>query len=148
MTGMICNDNSLELIKKYKNKLIESTNVEISKDEMVGIDFILFRFWKKGLLDKLEDFDRQKAEIEKYKNIKTTMDEFWDILLRCKVANRKEKPTIEELADSIHQIEVNAIKEFASRIEGVLSLHPAQAKYYYEIKKEYIKENENDKRKI
>lgn len=99
------------------------------------------------LCDRTIDLiNRQKAEIEKYKNIKTTMDEFWDILLRCKVANRKEKPTLEELADSIHQIEVNAIKEFTSRIERVLSLHPAQAKYYYEIKKEYIKENESNEK--
>ena len=103
MTGMICNDNSLGLIIKYKNKLIESTNVEISKDEMVGIDFILFRFWKMGLLDKLEDFDRQKAEIE-----------------RLKIENLELVKQIvfepEEINFTINKAKSEAIKEFAERL--------------------------------
>lgn len=68
MTGMVCGDNRFKLIEKYKNKLIESTNIETTKDEMAVIDSILFRFWQMGWLDKLEDFDRQKAEIECLQN--------------------------------------------------------------------------------
>ena len=59
----------------------------------------------------------QKAEIEKYENIKTTIDEFWDILLKIKIAKRKEKPTLEELAEAIEEIESEAIKEFAERLK-------------------------------
>ena len=87
---------------------------------------------------------RQKAEIEKYDKIKTTFNEFWDILLKHSIAKRKESPTLEELADGIHELEVNAIKEFSRRIEFMLSMHPAQRRYYEKIKKEYIKENQND----
>ena len=66
----------------------------------------------------LKDFiNRQKAEIEKYKNIKATMDEFWDILLKIKFAKRKEKPTLEELAEALEKIKAEAIKEFAERLK-------------------------------
>ena len=52
--GSVCNDDRLELIKKYKDKLIESTNIESSKDEMAVLDNILFRMWQLGWLHKLE----------------------------------------------------------------------------------------------
>lgn len=76
--------------------------------------------------ESLDLINRQKAEIErlnkKYSRMKFNLES-----------------VLAERADH-----TEAIKEFASRIEGVLSLHPAQAKYYLEIKKEYIKENENE----
>jgi len=49
-----CGDNRFELIKKYKNKLIESTNIETSSEEMLVLDDILFRMWQMGWLDGLE----------------------------------------------------------------------------------------------
>lgn len=51
----ICTDNRFELISKYKQKLIEATNIETAKDEMATIDNILFRFWQMGWLDRLEE---------------------------------------------------------------------------------------------
>ena len=50
----ICNDNRFELINKYKQKLIDGTNIETAQDEMAVINDILFRFWQMGWLDKLE----------------------------------------------------------------------------------------------
>lgn len=50
----LCTDNRFELIEKYKQKLIEDTNIEMSPDEMKVLDSILFRFWQMGWLDKLE----------------------------------------------------------------------------------------------
>ena len=50
----ICTDNRFELIAKYKEKLIEATNIETSADEMAVIDNILFREWQMGWLDRLE----------------------------------------------------------------------------------------------
>lgn len=50
-----CGDNRFELIEKYKQKLIESTNIEDSKEEMAVIDDILFRFWQMGWLDNIEE---------------------------------------------------------------------------------------------
>lgn len=49
-----CDDNRFELIEKYKQKLIEETNIESTPDEMKVLDNILFRFWQMGWLDKLE----------------------------------------------------------------------------------------------
>ena len=54
MQNEICNDNRFELIEKYKQQLLEATNIETSIDEMKVIDNILFRFWQMGWLDKLE----------------------------------------------------------------------------------------------
>lgn len=53
----ICTDNRFELIEKYKKKLIESTNIESSQDEMAVLDDLLFRFWQMGWLDRLEQPD-------------------------------------------------------------------------------------------
>lgn len=67
--GDVCNDNRFELIKRYTKELLDHTNIETSKQEMEVIDNVLFRFWQMGWLDKLEEYDRQKAEIEKLENI-------------------------------------------------------------------------------
>lgn len=53
MNENLCVDNRFELIEKYKQKLIEATNIETSPEEMAVIDNILFRFWQMGWLDKL-----------------------------------------------------------------------------------------------
>ena len=50
----ICTDNRFALIEKYKQKLIEATNIEDSPDEMKVLDEILFRCWQMGWLDSLE----------------------------------------------------------------------------------------------
>ena len=65
MTGEICSDNRFELIEKYKKDLFEHTNIQTSKGELDVLDSILFRCWQMGWLDKLEEYDRQKAEIER-----------------------------------------------------------------------------------
>lgn len=57
-TGMadICGDNRFELIEKYKQKLLDATNIEDSPEEMAAIDNVLFRLWQIGWLEKLELF--------------------------------------------------------------------------------------------
>ena len=50
----ICGDNRFEIINKYKNKLIESTNISDCEDEMKVLTDILYRFWQMGWLDKLD----------------------------------------------------------------------------------------------
>ena len=64
----MCNDNRFELIEKYKQKLIEATNIETSKDEMAVLDDILFRLWQMKWLDKLEKFDELQEEIKTAKS--------------------------------------------------------------------------------
>lgn len=54
MCGACCDDNREELITKYKQKLIEDTNIESDPEEMAVLDSILFRFWQMGWLDRLE----------------------------------------------------------------------------------------------
>lgn len=65
----ICTDNRFELIEKYKQKLIEATNIEDSPDEMKVLDEILFRCWQMGWLDRLDtDAVSVRTEIDKYCN--------------------------------------------------------------------------------
>jgi len=45
-----CTDNRFELIEKYKNELIENTNINTSEKEMEVLESILFRFWQMGWL--------------------------------------------------------------------------------------------------
>ena len=47
-------DNRFETIKKAKKDLIESTNIEMSPDEMKVLDEFLFRCWQMGWLRKYE----------------------------------------------------------------------------------------------
>jgi hypothetical protein len=54
MNHMI-DDNRFVLIEKYKQKLIEGTNISDRPEEMAVIDSILFRLWQMGWLDKLEE---------------------------------------------------------------------------------------------
>lgn len=51
----IAGDNRFEIIKKAKKDLIESTNIEMSPDEMKVLDEFLFRCWQMGWLDKYEE---------------------------------------------------------------------------------------------
>ena len=53
MNHMI-DDNRFVLIEKYKQRLVEGTNIESRPEEMAVLDSILFRFWQMGWLDKLE----------------------------------------------------------------------------------------------
>ena len=55
--------------------------------------------------------DRLQAELDEYKKIKTTIDEFWEILLTLSLFKRKEKPTLEEFAEAIQEIKAEAYKE-------------------------------------
>ena len=61
----ICNDNRFELIEKYKQKLIDGTNIETAQDEMAVINDILFRFWQMGWLDKLEQPEQRWIPCER-----------------------------------------------------------------------------------
>ena len=65
----ICTDGRFELIAAYKKKLLDSTNIETSPEEMAVIDNILFRFWQMGWLDKLEMtsfIDKSNFDIKQY----------------------------------------------------------------------------------
>ena len=59
----ICTDNRFEVIKEYKQKLIECTNIETAQDEMAVIDDILFRFWQMGWIPVTQP-ERKQVEIE------------------------------------------------------------------------------------
>lgn len=58
--GDVCGDNRFGMIKFFKNRLVEDTNIATSYDEMRVIDSVLFRFWQLGWLKVLFDHLLQK----------------------------------------------------------------------------------------
>ena len=57
MCNEACGDNRFEIIEKAKNHILQSTNIETSKEEMLVLDNFLFRCWQMGWLDR---YDEQK----------------------------------------------------------------------------------------
>ena len=51
----MCGDNRFALIEKYKQELIDGTNIEDSPEEIAVIDSVLFRFWQMGWLKKIDE---------------------------------------------------------------------------------------------
>ncbi len=51
----ICIDNRFDVMKKAKEHLIESTNIECCPEDMKIVDSILFRCWQMGWLDIYDD---------------------------------------------------------------------------------------------
>ena len=58
--GDVCDDNRFEMIKFFKARLVDDTNIATSRDEMLVIDSILFRFWQLGWLHVLLEHETKK----------------------------------------------------------------------------------------
>lgn len=120
----VCGDNRFELIEKYKNELLEHTNIDTAKDEMAVIDSILFRFWQMDWLNSLEQFDRLQEENERLKELNLKQK-------RCEFCKYKEKHPYEEPCDMCKgydlyepsitekEIKAEAYKEFAERLKDM-----------------------------
>lgn len=75
MSGEICSDNRFEIIAAYKKKLIESTNIQSSPEEMAVIDNILFRFWQMGWIPPVPHGRLIDADKIPYKKIMLDNDD-------------------------------------------------------------------------
>lgn len=85
----MCNDNRFELVAKYKAKLIESTNIETSADEMAVIDNILFRMWQMGWLDRLEQPTVDAVPVRHGEWIYTTLKRYKEYTATCPFCGAK-----------------------------------------------------------
>jgi hypothetical protein len=88
-------DGRFDLIEKYKNKLIEGTNIENSPDEMHALDSIMFRFWQMGWLDKLEMSVSQPDNSGDLISRHAAIDALEEQLDYLQVLNKDENPTAE-----------------------------------------------------
>ena len=102
----ICNEGTSEISTGLVNVVLDIINSQKAEIERL----------QRNLEEAHIDIREHKAVVDKYKNIKTTMVEFWDILLRLQIAKRKEKPTLEELAEALDELKAEAINEFAERL--------------------------------
>jgi len=68
-SGKIHGNNRSELIRKYKQYIIDKTNISNSPDEMKVLDNILLRLWELGLLDNLELLSKLKKAYAKFEEV-------------------------------------------------------------------------------
>ena len=77
MSGEACGDNRFEIIEAAKKKLLESTNIESSPDEMKVLDSFLFRLWQmRWLPGSNGDGEVVKASTNGVHDVVKTMNEF------------------------------------------------------------------------
>lgn len=62
----MCGDNRFEIIEKAKKDLLESTNIQTSKDEMQVLDDFLFRCWQ---MDWLGKYDQPMTNADRIRNM-------------------------------------------------------------------------------
>lgn len=75
--GEACGDNRFEIIEAAKKKLLESTNIESSPDEMKVLDRFLFRLWQmRWLPGSNGDGGVVKASTNGVQDVIKTMNEF------------------------------------------------------------------------
>ena len=75
--GEACGDNRDEIIEAAKKKLLESTNIESSPDEMKVLDWFLFRLWQmRWLPGSNGDGGVVKASTNGVQDVVKSMNEF------------------------------------------------------------------------
>lgn len=80
--NITCSDNRFEVIKKAKESIIESTNIETSKDEMKVLDSFLFRCWQMGWLNKYDK--RDIRELKRHDPVMVSDNgALWSLALYC-----------------------------------------------------------------
>ena len=103
--GEMCTDNRFELIKKYKELLIEGTNIETSANEMAVIDNILFRVWQMGWLNKLEESTRMKKELDRLEKL-------------YKLAVAEREANVKGFTEALETAKADAIKDITGYLES------------------------------
>lgn len=63
----------------------------------------------------------QQAEIERFKQIETTVNGFWSELQKLAMFKDKETPTLEELLEYIENLKAEAIKELANKTNEMIT---------------------------
>ena len=53
--GEVCGDNCFEIIQRAREDFINSTNIEISSEEIKVLDNFLFRCWRLGWLKRYDE---------------------------------------------------------------------------------------------
>lgn len=135
----VCGDNRFELIKKYKEKLIEATNIETSKNEMNVIDSVLFRCWQMGWLDRLEADVVPKSE---YDAVVSAVDNSTKEFLNLHDAYQSQKREFDaELIKAKQEVAREIFEEIESKIhEDDFGDLVTDFMEFQELKKKYIGE--------
>ena len=126
--GDICGDNRFEIIKKAKEELLESTNIDTSKDEMKVIDNFLFRCWQMGWLERYDkpryplDIPTMTTEFIKEHGLPCPdeyefRDENGNVINATKIVLEKKKPkypkSYEECCDILGDVADCSLRCFA-----------------------------------
>lgn len=116
-----CGDNRFEIIKKAKDHMVASTNIESSPEEMAVLDNILFRAWQMGWLDKYEPDYKARMKKE-YWQLKDRYDKLHQMCVKYEAGTLDFEPICSlelltkqkaAMGNYLHCLEVRA------QIEGV-----------------------------
>jgi hypothetical protein len=98
----MCGDNRFEIIEKAKKDLLESTNIQTSKDEMQVLNDFLFRCWQ---MDWLGKYDQPMTNADRIRNM-----------------------TDAELAELLAHMQESAVENGADTKESIMRVLQAEVK--------------------
>ena len=87
-----CGDSRFEVIKKAKDHLVSSTNIESSPDEMAVLDSILFRAWQMGWLGQYEPDYKERMKKE-YWQLKDRYEKLHKMCIKYEAGTLDFTPT-------------------------------------------------------
>jgi hypothetical protein len=116
-----CGDNRFEVIKRAKEDLLRSTNIEKAMDEMAVLDSVLFRAWQMGWLKQYEPDYKERMKQE-YRQLKDRYDKLHRMCTKYEAGTLDFTPTCsldllleqkKHMGQYLHCLEVRA------EIEGI-----------------------------
>lgn len=149
----ISGDNRFEIIEKAKEKLLNATNIEDSKEEMKVLTNILFRMWQVGLIneEKLEINKLQKENsIEEYIELLQDETSSLELFFKCK-GSEKYKISLEHiLSDYKRVLKINKVllkenKELKIKNNAIKRESEAYAEHMIRLDNELNLEKEKSK---
>ena len=119
-----CIDKREKLIQKYKDKLLEGTNIHTSQKEIEVIDNILFRLWQMGWLRVLEDNERIErgyySQLEKSRDMLAEYMMNEPLVEAIKLSNSRQKDdfkTHNKVIDSLMKEQDELSKKYLRLLE-------------------------------
>lgn len=105
-TDQLCIENksqsALDLINRQKVEIAEQMlKINQAKEDWESLSAII---------------EVQRAEIERFKEIETTINDFWSELQKITTFKKKSKPTLEELLEYMENLKAEVIKEFEKEL--------------------------------
>ena len=116
-TTLLKKEDTMQLLNKEHQNTVDELQKAKAEIELLHKRL---KGQKHALFEQQAYTAELQAETESFKNIQTTIDEFWNELQKLSTFKGKDKPTLEELLEYIEQVKSEARKEFAESFKDKL----------------------------